>query len=154
MHPLLRSAQLGVAAGLRSMTAPAQLSRHLAMAPPAGPAPPLVGLLSRDAVRHLLGAAALGEMVADKLPVLPARTEPAPLFGRALFGALTGGVLARVHGEGAMLGAVVGATAAVAGAYAGYHARRALVHGMGLPDFPVAIGEDVLALALAREAVR
>lgn len=154
MTGLLRSAQLGAASGLRSMAAPSQLSRHLAASAPNPARGPIAHFLAHDTVRSLFRIAALGEMVADKLPVVPDRIEPGPLCGRAFFGCTAGGVLARIHGEPAVLGALVGGVAAVVGSYAGYHARRALVHGAGIPDLPVALCEDTLALVLARAALR
>jgi uncharacterized membrane protein len=154
MTRLLRSAQLGAATGLRSMAAPSQLSRHLAGASPSHSAGPVTELLGRATVRSLLQIAALGEMVADKLPFVPNRIESGPLLGRAFFGGVAGGVFARVRGESPALGALLGGAGAVVGAYAGYHARRALVHQAGLPDMPVALCEDSVAIVMARAALR
>jgi uncharacterized membrane protein len=149
---MIRSALLGAATGLRSTIAPAMLSRAHTVPP---------------AVRTVLHAAAAGELVADKLPGMPSRLEPGPLVARFVIGALAGGVLAgrdraaAVDGAvppsavlvGAVLrGAVLGAAGALAGAFAGYHARRALTHGAGLPDLPVAVIEDTIAIAAARHA--
>lgn len=154
MTELLRSARLGAASGLRSMAAPSQLSRHLAGTTP-NAAPGAVGeFLARGPAPSLLQIAALGEMVADKLPGIPDRIEHGPLAGRAFFGSTAGGLCARIHGESMWRGAIVGGIAAVMGAFAGYYVRRALVHGVGLPDLPVALCEDVLALVLARGALR
>lgn len=154
MTQLLRSAQLGAASGLRSMAAPSQLSRHLAGAAPNAAPGPVAEFLARKPVRSLLQIAALGEMIADKLPGIPDRIEPGPLVGRALLGGAAGGVCARINGESGGLGAVVGGVAAVVGAFAGYHVRRALVHDVGLPDLPVALCEDAVALLLASRAFR
>ena len=152
MSPLLHCAALGAATGLRSMAAPSQLSR--ALGPPGARRRrgAVADLLARPATRSLLQVALLGELVADKLPGIPDRIEPGPLLGRALVGALAGAVLARRDGEPAALGAVAGAGAAVLAACAGYAARRALTRGAGLPDLPVALCEDVLAVATARAA--
>jgi uncharacterized membrane protein len=51
-------------------------------------------------------------------------------------------------------GAVVGALAAAASTFAAYHLRRALTTGVGLPDLPVALAEDVAAVLLAEAALR
>jgi uncharacterized membrane protein len=98
--------------------------------------------------------AAVGEMIADKLPGVPDRIESGPLLGRAVLGAVAGGVLARRNRESGVLGALLGGTAALVAAHAGFQARRALTRTAGLPDLPVALCEDALALALARHALR
>jgi uncharacterized membrane protein len=154
MTGLLRSAELGAASGLRSMAAPAGLSRRLAGSRGDRPGGVLADLLARTPTRSLLEMAALGEMIADKLPGIPDRIEPGPLLGRAVFGALAGGVLARRNRESGALGALLGGAAALLAAHAGFRARRALTRTAGLPDLPVALCEDALALALARHAVR
>src|SRR5688572_3048565 len=99
MTQLLRSAQLGAASGLRSMAAPSQLSRHLAGTAPDAALGPVGEFLARRAVRTFLQVAALGEMIADKLPGIPDRIEPGPLVGRAFFGGAAGAVCARIQGE-------------------------------------------------------
>ena len=150
---LERSAALGVAAGMRSMAAPAALTRHLAGDPtvPAGRIEEL--LMHPDAPRVLTAASAL-EHVADKLPFVPDRTTPGPLLGRMAAGALCGAVFARRSGESAATGAVVGALAAAAATFAFYHLRRALTNEGGLPDLPVALAEDVGAVLIAEAALR
>lgn len=148
-----RSAALGVAAGLRSMAAPAALSRHLS-SDPVVPHGRIDDLLSRPQAPRVLGLLSAAEHVADKLPFIPARTDPAPLGGRIAAGALCGYVVARRAGESAVLGAAVGALAAVAATFAGYHLRRALTRDAGLPDTAVAIAEDVAAVAIAEAAAR
>lgn len=144
---MIRSVLLGAATGLRSMVAPAMLSRAHTVQP---------------AVRKVLHAAAAGEMVADKLPGMPSRLEPGPLVARFMIGALAGGILAGRHRaatvgsvvpvSAVLSGAVLGGAGALAGAFAGYHARRALTHGAGLPDLAVAVSEDAIAIAAARGA--
>lgn len=153
MNGLLRSAQLGAASGLRSMAAPAQLSRTLAGSQPTKSFGPVAEFLSHGSVSAVLQVAAIGEMIADKLPIVPDRIEPGPLAGRVLFGGTAGGVCARIQGESAWVGVLVVGFAAVAGAFAGYHLRRFLVHEVGVPDLPVALCEDAVAIALARAAL-
>lgn len=154
MTYLLRAAQLGAASGLRSMAAPSQLSAYLAGPGSPEPAGPIADLLARDGARTLLVIAAVGEMLVDKLPVVPDRIEPGPLAGRAVLGGAAGGILARLHGQTAGTGLLVGSVAAAAGAFAGYHLRRALVRDFGVPDLLVALCEDAIAITLARTALR
>lgn len=153
MTPLLRCAELGAASGLRSMAAISQTSRWLAGSAERRPEGAAADILSRSWVSALLQLAAIGEMAADKLPFIPDRIAPGPLLGRAAAGAVAGGVLARRSRESGALGALLGGIGAVVAAHAGFHVRRALTRGAGLPDLPVALGEDVLAIAIARHAL-
>ena len=91
---------------------------------------------------------ALGEFVADLLPVTPARTAAFPLIARIVTGSLTGASVAIAAGFLLWLGAVGGAVGAIAGAYGGYWARTRLVRALHVPDAAIAIPEDVVAIAL------
>lgn len=148
-----RAAALGVVAGMRSLAAPAALSRHLADDPTV-PANRIELLLTHPAAPRVLAIASAAEHVADKLPFIPDRTEPGPLAGRMVAGALCGFVLARRAGGSAAAGAVVGALAAAAATFAAHELRRALTADAGLPDLPVALAEDLGAVALAEAALR
>lgn len=150
---LERSAVLGMAAGMRSLAAPAALSRHLATDPTV-PHGIVDDLLSRPQASRLLTAASAAEHVADKLPITPPRIEPAPLAGRIASGALCGFVLARRAGESEATGALVGGLAAAAASFAAYHLRRALTRKAGLPDLPIALVEDVAAVLFAETGAR
>lgn len=135
------------------MAAPYQLSRVLPRLGADDVQTPAADLLTRSPTRRILQVALLAELVADKLPGVPSRIAPGPLLGRAVMGGFSGGVLAQRREESRVLGAVLGGSAAVVGAYAGYFLRRALTHSIGLPDFPVAVSEDAVAIGLARAAL-
>lgn len=142
---LLLAFALGAAAGLRSMTPPAVVAwasrlGYLDLDPT-----PLA-FLSSAAAAWIFAAAALGELVADKLPFTPNRTSPGPLGARILSGALSGGALAAGAGGSLAGGAVAGALGAVAGAFGGYNARTGLVRALGTPDYVVAVVEDLIAV--------
>ncbi len=104
--------------------------------------------------RLLLRLAAAGEVVVDKLPATPSRLAPGPLAGRLISGSICGVVLARRGGKSPLLGAFLGAAGALFGAFGGYHARHALTTRVGLPDLPVALAEDALAVGVARAVSR
>ena len=92
---------------------------------------------------------ALGELIGDKLPRTPNRTAPFPLISRIAFGALVGALAATgLHGS-ALEGAFLGAVSALAGTFVGFHLRQMLTREKGLPDLPIALGEDVLVLGLS-----
>ena len=89
---------------------------------------------------------AIGELIADKLPKTPARTAPLGLIARIVLGAGSAAALA-VSAHGALtLAVVAGSIGGVVGAFAGYNVRHTLVTRLGLPDFVVALAEDVVAI--------
>lgn len=97
MNPLLRAGTLGAVAGSRSMLAPA-----------------LVAEATGGWLAMPLRLLAAGELAADKLPFIPARTEPLPLAGRIISGAVVGAAVTR---DDRVAGAVVGAVGALAASY-------------------------------------
>lgn len=113
---------LGLAAGLRTFSAPAALvlrTRRL------------------TAPRCAVLFAAAGELVADKLPSMPSRLARRGLTGRLLSSAISGQLV------GGPAGAMCAAGSALASAVAG-HTMRARS-----PGWVTAVGEDGLAIALA-----
>ena len=86
----------------------------------------LLGFLPQRSARLVALAAALVELVADKLPSTPARTQPRGLAPRIGLGALPAGLLARNAGAPTTASAAVGAGAAVGAAFAGMAAREGL----------------------------
>lgn len=152
---IARALLLGITAGMRSQTPIAALARYQPQAPRGAEWAHWPLLRSRFG-RVLLQLGWLGELVADKLPVTPPRTNPGSLGGRITSGAIVGlAAGSERHGTGAKLGgALVGAVGAVVGTYGGYHARKLAVETSGLPDLSIALVEDGTAATLARAAVR
>ncbi|WP_435738492.1 hypothetical protein V5D56_07880 [Cellulosimicrobium sp. PMB13] len=143
---VVRSLALGVAAGSRS---------SLGVAGPVLAARPDGASGTGPVARGAAVLAVAGEVVGDKLPSAPSRlAPPGPAF-RMASGALGGARLARVRGgSGApvVVAAVAGALGAAAGTWGGA-AWRGLAVGKR-PDWPGAVAEDVVAVALAAWAVR
>ena len=102
--------------------------------------------LAHPVTLWIFTALAIGELIGDKLPQTPARTSPPGLISRIFFGAGSGAALTALAAAPLLLGAVVGATGAVVGAYLGYLVRRALTVRAGLPDLPIALLEDAIAV--------
>jgi uncharacterized membrane protein len=137
---------IGVVCGLRSMTAPAVVcwGAHLGWLSLAGS--PLA-FLAHPVSLVLFTIFAIGELVADKLPVIPARTKIGPLVVRIVFGAICGAALAVAADEPPAMGGILGALGAVIGAYGGYAYRSATSGSGKVPDLPVALLEDLVAVA-------
>jgi len=138
---------IGVVAGLRSLTAPAVVAwaAHLGWINLHGTPLSFVGSVWAVTIFTLL---ALAELVADQFPKTPSRTTPVGLSARIVTGALTGACLAVAGGVTPWLGALAGPLGGIAGAFGGYHVRVGLVRALRVPDFAIAIPEDLIAIGL------
>jgi len=136
---------IGIIAGLRSLTAPALVSwaAHLGWLDLSGS---WLSFLGSRAATVILSLLALGELVADKLPKTPNRTDLGPLIFRAITGGLSGMAICASAHQSPAIGAIMGALGSIAGAFAGYEIRHRLVKNSGLPDFGVALAEDIVAI--------
>lgn len=148
---------IGLVAGLRTMTPPAAVSWGARLGWLNLHGTPLA-FLGASAATWILSAAALSELVADKLPGIPSRKTPAPFIGRVLMGAFCGTALGMNANANALSGAlaagVAGAVGAIAGTLGGYESRARLVRAIGGKDWPIALLEDAIAVGLAFWVVR
>ncbi len=140
---LLYAFLLGCVCGLRSMTAPAVVAwgAHLGWLHLDGS---LLAFFANKVSLVIFSLFALGELIADKLPFIPPRTQAGPLGVRILFGAVCAAAVCISVGASPILGAVLGGLGSVAGAFAGYHYRRQF--SSMLPDLPLALLEDLVAV--------
>jgi uncharacterized membrane protein len=137
---------LGCLTGLRSLTPAAVVcwAAHLGWL---NLASTKLAFMDRPVALILFTLLAVAELIADKLPKTPARTAPPGLIARVVLGCLCGVALAAsVHGK-LLVPAIVAVVGALIGTFVGYKARRALVFRAHVPDFAVAIAEDVIAVA-------
>lgn len=140
---LLFAFLLGVVCGLRSMTAPAVVAwgAHLGWLHFGRS---WLAFFAYRISLILFSLFALGELVADKLPFIPGRTQPGPLVVRIIFGTICAAALAVSGAASPLVAGVLGAVGAVAGAYAGY-AYRTRLAGKA-PDLVLALIEDLVAV--------
>jgi uncharacterized membrane protein len=122
---------IGAIAGLRSMTAPAIITRAI----------------RRKTAANIFAVLAAGELIADKLPKIPSRIKPGPLTARIISGALSAAALYSANNRPARYGALLGGAGALAGSFGGFGARRLIVQSLHVPDPVIAVAEDVLAVA-------
>jgi uncharacterized membrane protein len=128
MNPFVTSFALGAISGSRSMLAPALVARAAGASPRT----------------RLLATLAGSEMVADKLPFIPARTRALPLAGRLASGAIAGSALC--SGRHRIACALAGAAGAVAAAYALARLRQFMTVERGVPNAVAGLCEDALAV--------
>jgi uncharacterized membrane protein len=127
MNDLARGFTMGLLSGSRSWLAPAMLAN--AGVPP-----------SASVAMKLLAA---GEMIADKHPRMPARTEALPLAGRAITGAFTAASNAAPDRRVRM--AIAGAVGGLCGTWLFFHVRRAIAARVG-PGPAAGVVEDAIAI--------
>lgn len=137
-------------AGLRSMSAPAFLARAVRRGDLSAPNLPALG---SPKVSALLSLLAVGEMIADKTPFVPARTSAPALLGRVLSGALCGATLFASEERDRNSGAILGGICAVIAAHAG-EGFRSLGARKGIPDPILAALEDIVVLTLGKRILR
>lgn len=141
---LLLALLIGVAAGLRAMSAPAAVAWGA-----------MLGWIDVDGkwsqwFGHPITVTVLtiflvAELITDKLPKTPSRRTPPQFIGRLVTGGFAGAVLGSgfFHTFSSIGAGMIGA---VLGTLGGATARAKLVAANGGRDRPVAVGEDVLAI--------
>lgn len=132
-----RALKLAVATGLRSALGPALLARA-----------------RNRPERKTLALLAMGEMLADKLPMVPGRDSLLPLAARGAVGAWVAAKVADEEpGEPDPWAAPLGAAVAIGVGVAAAKLRRALGWSTGVSQPMLGLIEDYLALKLGTEAV-
>jgi uncharacterized membrane protein len=149
-----RTLGLGAIAGVRSMAAPAALSKAVERGDVGGLEQTPFAALGSPGVSTVLRLFEIGEMFVDKLPVAPSRTSPPPLLGRAVSGAFVGAALVVSDGRRAAVGGALGAVSALMGAYVGERLRLLGAERLGIPDPIVALLEDGVVLFGAARLLR
>lgn len=145
---LLSAFLLGVVNGFRSLVVPAVVAwgASLGWLDLQGTRLSFMGSTTAVVIFSLLGIA---ELIADKLPRTPNRTSPAGLIARLGMGALGGACLAVAGGQVAYAGAILGSVGGLVGAFMGFQARTRTVKALQVPDFVIALLEDMITLAAA-----
>lgn len=145
---LIAAFGIGIVAGLRSMMAPAVAS-WMARTHGAGLAASRLGFMGSTQAVAIFTIGALAELIADKLPKTPRRTNPGSFILRLVTGAVSGATLTAGAGGSTIAGGVLGALGAVVGTVGGYRVRARTVKWLAVPDFVIALAEDAVAIGLA-----
>jgi uncharacterized membrane protein len=136
---------IGLVCGLRALTGPAVVcwGAHFGWLSLAGS--PL-GFLANPIALVVFTVLALAELVSDKLAKTPARTMLVPFLARIILGCLSGAALAVAGDVSLGVGVVLGVVGAILGTFAGYAYRHATSGSGKVPDLPVALLEDFIAI--------
>jgi uncharacterized membrane protein len=136
---------LGLLTGLRTL-APIAVLCWMTMLGRIPVAQGWMGFVSSKISVGVFSVAALGELIGDKLPTAPSRTQGLGLIARIVFGGLSAAIFAAAAGYSAVFGAVIGAAGAVVGTFGGWFVRTRTVSSFQCPDFPIALIEDAVAV--------
>jgi uncharacterized membrane protein len=150
--PYTAALTLGAVSGMRSMMAPAVIAwaaRRSGVDLESTPFSAFKG----PGIGRTAAALVVGEMVADKTPFVPGRTDSTALLTRAVTGGAAGAAVFKARKQNVLLGAVVGAAAAVGAAYVTYHLRKKAAKRFQVSDRVVALVEDGIALTAGLIAV-
>ncbi len=150
MSVVISALVLGVVCGLRSMVglAAASWAANRQQIPLEGTWLSFLGFRFTPYITSLL---AIGEVINDKLTKNPRRLVPPQFGGRVAMGALTGSAIGLSQGH-LIIGALSGIIGRVVGTLGGAKARAFVAKLFGR-DFPAALLEDILAVALAVVAI-
>ena len=141
-----RTLGLGAIAGVRSMAAPAILSRSVVEERIGSLEGTPFAALASPRVSTALQLLEIGEMVGDKTPIIPSRTSLLPLLGRAAIGAFAGATLFASRKRPVAAGVALGAVSATAAAYAAERLRMQIIQSLGVPNVVAGLLEDGVVL--------
>ncbi len=150
---LLPAFGLGAVTGIRSMMGLAFFSDHAKDEKKSWQGKdsnPALDLLKNPQVANLVKMMAAGEVVMDKLPLIPARTSAAPLIGRVVMGGLVGAAISKNKW---IQGAAAGAVGALVATYAITYLRKTLHEDRHIPNVVLGIAEDALVVNAANAIV-
>ena len=152
--PTARALGLCAVAGMRSMTAPALLSREASRGALAGIRETPFAPLASPRTARILAVLAIGEAIGDKFWAAPDRISAPGLLGRVLSGALVGAALFASEGRRGAAGGALGTLSAVAAAYRSYHLRVGARQRLGATNAALGLVEDAVALCAGLAALR
>ena len=142
---LLLAFAIGVVAGLRALTAPAAVAwaAHRQWFNLHNTS---LGFMGSTAAVIIFTLLAIAELITDQLPSTPSRTAPVGLIVRFITGGLSGAAITLAGQQSVIFGVLLGGIGGIVGAFVGYQARTRLVKALKVPDFVIAVLEDVVAI--------
>jgi uncharacterized membrane protein len=150
---LLAALAIGAVTGMRSMLAPAMVSRALSERDDLSGAGEAAQLLTSDAAQTFLPVLAAGEIAGDKMPFAPDRTIVPSMMFRALSGGVSAAALAGMRREPVLVPVLLGAAAALVASKIGLSLRKPYQPNP-LLNATLGLVEDCLALGLGRACLR
>jgi len=141
-----QAAGVGVIAGMRAFMAPAVISHMYSRHPSARLKDTPLKFIQTIGTSKVFKVLAAGELVGDKLPTAPNRTDLPGLTGRILSGAFAGATVYKVEGKNGVIGGLIGGVAAAASTFGCFFLRKALAKNTFIPDAVIGGIEDALVI--------
>jgi uncharacterized membrane protein len=145
-HPFWQVVGIGTLAGMRTSSAPVIasqiLSHHHSKRLEHSP----LNFMQSKSVANVLTVLSVSEVIMDKLPTTPNRTNPGGLIFRGLSGALAGASIYKASGNNVLTGTLIGAAAAVMSTYASFLLRKTIVKNTSVIDPIIGALEDALVI--------
>jgi uncharacterized membrane protein len=136
---------IGIIAGLRAFTAPTVTTwaaylgwMHLQHTP--------LGFLASVVTVIIFTLLAVFEIVNDKRPGTPSRTAPGGLIARIVTGGFSGAAVGVASGQLVKVSVLMAAIGALVGTFGGYQVRTRAVKAFKVPDYVIAVIEDLIAI--------
>lgn len=144
---------LGAVTGMRSMLAPAMVSRALAARDDVDEADEPARTLASHRAQQFLMPLAAAELLGDKMPFAPDRTIVPSMMFRAVSGGVTAAALASARREPVWLPALIGATAALIASEIGLKLRKPY-QSNALANAALGLTEDAVAFAVGSSGIK
>jgi len=143
------AAALGAIAGMRSFSAPAVISHAYSTHPSANLDHPPFKFIQAVNSARVFKVLAAGELIGDKLPGTPNRTDAPALTARILSGAFAGATVCKAKGSNIVAGGLIGAAAALVSTFGCFYLRTSATKNTSVPDAAIAVLEDALVIGAA-----
>lgn len=141
-----KAASLGAIAGMRTFYAPAVISHAYSRLPANGLDESPLQFMQSVTTSKVFKLLAIGELVGDKLPNAPNRTDLPGLVGRIVSGALAGSVVYKAEHKQPLLGGIIGGAAAAASTFGCFFLRKLVVKKTRISDAYIGAMEDLLVI--------
>lgn len=145
-HPFWQVLGIGTLAGMRTSSAPAIasqiLSHHHSKRLERSP----LNFMQSKTVANVLTVLSVSEVIMDKLPTTPNRTNAGGVIFRGLSGALAGASIYKASGNNVLKGTIIGTVSAVAACYLSFYLRKSIVKNTSIIDPVIGALEDALVI--------
>ena len=146
-NALKQAAALGAIAGMRTFSAPVVLSHIYSRHPSKQLRNTPFSFLQSTTTSKVFKVLGAGELIGDKMPFAPKRTDAGGLIGRFISGAFCGATVYKVNHRQPVIGGIVGGAAAVASAFGCMFLRIAAGKRTGISDPFIGAVEDAVVIA-------
>ena len=145
-HPFWQVLGIGFLAGMRTTSAPAITSQILSHHHSKRLVHSPLNFMQSKTVANVLTVLSVSEVIADKLPTTPNRTQLSGVFFRGLSGALAGASIYKASGNNVIAGSVLGAASAVASTFISFTVRKNIVKSTKVFDPIIGAIEDAIVI--------